>query len=125
MTSLTKKPKGLKRSGVSNKYIVVNKNNWSKFVNALFQETSWYYLTIIFNGKGYKVNMILWKDEIDLLKLMIVLPFKYHIHSVSKLNKHLCLEIKFDTVPESVKGAYETMTQGDFCEYYKKAIKGY
>ena len=65
MTSLTKKPKGLKRSGVSNKYIVVNKNNWSKFVNELFQETSWYYLTIIFNGKGYKVNMILWKDEIN------------------------------------------------------------
>ena len=123
--SLIKKQKGSKRNGGSSKYTIVNKASLSNFIDSLFHETNWYYLTIIFNGKGYKVNMILWKDEADLLKLMLALPFKYRIYPVSKTNPHPCLEIKFDTVPDSVKGAYETMNSGDLCEYYKQAIKGY
>ena len=48
--------------------MVVNKNNWSDFVTKLFENTNWYYLSVIFNGKGYKVGLILWKDEIDKLQ---------------------------------------------------------
>lgn len=119
------KQKGLKRSGVSSKYNVVNKNTWFKFIESLFTETNWYYLTIIFNGKGYKVNTILWKDEVDLLRLTITFPFKYRIYTVSEANKRSCLEIKLDKVPDIVKDAYETLNPGDFCEYYKRALKGY
>ena len=119
------KQKGSKRNGGSVKYTVVNKNNWSKFTSELFNETSWYYLSVIFNGKGYKVNMILWKDEIDILKMIVTLPFKYRIYPVSNKNPHPCLEIKLDKVPDIAKGAYETLDAGNFCEYYKQLVKGY
>jgi hypothetical protein len=125
MTSLIKKPKGSKRNGVLSKYITVNKNNWSKFITTLFEKNSWYYLTVIFNGKEYKVSMILWKDEIEVLKSMITLPFKYRIYPISKLNTRPCLEIRLDKVPDIAKSAYETLDAGNFSEYYKQLVKGY
>lgn len=125
MISSTLKQKGLKRSGGSVKYITINKNNWPKFIKELFNETSWYYLTVIFNGKDYKVNMILWKDEIDVLKLIVTLPFKYRIYSISSKNPHPCLEIKLDKVPAIAKEAYATLDAGNFCEYYKQLVKRY
>lgn len=127
MTKLTLKPKknGLKRNGGSSKYIVVNKNTWPKFMEKLFLESSWYYLTIIFAEKEYKVNTILWKDEIELLKNTITFPFKYRIYYMSDMNHKACLEIKLDKVPDLAKEAYESMNSGDFSEYYKRALKGY
>ena len=122
---LIKKRKGLKRNGGSAKYTIVNKNNWSDFVTKLFENTNWYYLSIIFNGKGYKVGLILWKDEVDILKMIVTLPFKYRIYPVSNKNLHPCLEIKLDKVPEIFKEAYEALDADNFCEYYKQLVKGY
>ena len=122
---LIKKRKGLKRNGGSAKYTVVNKNNWFDFVTKLFENTNWYYLSVIFNGKGYKVGLILWKDEIDILKMIVTLPFKYRIYPVSNKNLHPCLEIKLDKVPEIFKDAYEALDADNFCEYYKQLVKGY
>ena len=122
---LIKKRKGLKRNGGSAKYMVVNKNNWSDFVTKLFENTSWYYLNVIFKGKGYKVSLILWKDEVDILKMIVTLPFKYRIYLVSDKNLHPCLEIKLDKVPEIFKEAYEALDASNFCEYYKQLVKGY
>ena len=122
---LIKKRKGLKRNGGSAKYTIVNKNNWSDFVTKLFENTNWYYLSVIFNGKGYKVSLILWKDEIDILKMIVTLPFKYRIYPVSNKNLHSCLEIKLDKVPEIFKDAYEALDADNFCEYYKQLVKGY
>ena len=122
---LIKKRKGLKRNGGSAKYTIVNKNNWSDFVTKLFENTNWYYLSVIFNGKGYKVGLILWKDEIDILKMIVTLPFKYRIYPVSNKNLHPCLEIKLDKVPEIFKDAYEALDADNFCEYYKQLVKGY
>ena len=121
----TKKQKGLKQNGVSGKYSIITRNTWPKFIDKLFVDTNWYYLTIIFNGKGYKVNTILWKDEIDLLKITITLPFKYCIYPVSTINTRSCLEIKLDKVPDIVKDAYDKLSADEFCEYYKRALKGY
>ena len=120
-----KKRKGLKRNGGSAKYTVVNKNNWSDFVTKLFENTNWYYLSVIFNGKGYKVGLILWKDEVDILKMIVTLPFKYRIYPVSNKNLPPCLEIKLDKVPEIFKDAYEALDADNFCEYYKQLVKGY
>lgn len=122
---LIKKRKGLKRNGGSAKYMVVNKNNWSDFVTKLFENTNWYYLNVIFKGKGYKVSLILWKDEVDILKMIVTLPFKYRIYPVSNKNLHPCLEIKLDKVPEIFKEAYEALDASNFCEYYKQLVKGY
>lgn len=122
---LIKKQKGLKRNGGSAKYTVVNKNNWADFVTKLFESTNWYYLSIIFNGKGYKVGLMLWKDEVDILKMIVTLPFKYRIYPVSNKNLHPCLEIKLDKVPEIFKDAYEALDADNFCEYYKQLVKGY
>ena len=122
---LIKKRKGLKRNGGSAKYTVVNKNNWSDFVTKLFENTNWYYLSVIFKGKGYKVSLILWKDEVDILKMIVTLPFKYRIYPVSDKNLHPCLEIKLDKVPEIFKDAYEALDADNFCEYYKQLVKGY
>lgn len=122
---LIKKRKGLKRNGGSAKYTVVNKNNWSDFVTKLFENTNWYYLSVIFKGKGYKVSLILWKDEVDILKMIVTLPFKYRIYPVSNKNLHPCLEIKLDKVPEIFKEAYEALDADNFCEYYKQLVKGY
>lgn len=125
MTSLIKKRKGSKRNGGLSKYTTVNKAGLSNFIDSLFHETSWYYLTIIFNGKGYKVSLILWKDEVDILKMIVTLPFKYRIYPVSNKNLHPCLEIKLDKVPEIFKDAYEALDADNFCEYYKQLVKGY
>ena len=122
---LIKKRKGLKRNGGSAKYTIVNKNNWSGFVTKLFENTNWYYLSVIFKGKGYKVSLILWKDEVDILKMIVTLPFKYRIYPVSNKNLHPCLEIKLDKVPEIFKEAYEALDADNFCEYYKQLVKGY
>lgn len=122
---LIKKRKGLKRNGGSAKYTIVNKNNWSDFVTKLFENTNWYYLSVIFKGKGYKVSLILWKDEVDILKMIVTLPFKYRIYPVSDKNLHPCLEIKLDKVPEIFKDAYEALDADNFCEYYKQLVKGY
>ena len=122
---LIKKRKGLKRNGGSAKYTIVNKNNWSDFVTKLFENTNWYYLNVIFKGKGYKVSLILWKDEVDILKMIVTLPFKYRIYPVSNKNLHPCLEIKLDKVPEIFKEAYEALDVDNFCEYYKQLVKGY
>ena len=122
---LIKKRKGLKRNGGSAKYTIVNKNNWSDFVTKLFENTNWYYLNVIFKGKGYKVSLILWKDEVDILKMIVTLPFKYRIYPVSNKNLHPCLEIKLDKVPEIFKDAYEALDADNFCEYYKQLVKGY
>ena len=122
---LIKKRKGLKRNGGSAKYTIVNKNNWSDFVTKLFENTNWYYLSVIFKGKGYKVSLILWKDEVDILKMIVTLPFKYRIYPVSNKNLHPCLEIKLDKVPEIFKDAYEALDADNFCEYYKQLVKGY
>ena len=122
---LIKKRKGLKRNGGSAKYTIVNKNNWSDFVTKLFENTNWYYLSVIFNGKGYRVGLILWKDEVDILKMIVTLPFKYRIYPVSNKNLHPCLEIKLDKVPEIFKDAYEALDADNFCEYYKQLVKGY
>ena len=122
---LIKKRKGLKRNGGSAKYTIVNKNNWSDFVTKLFENTNGYHLSVIFKGKGYKVSLILWKDEVDILKMIVTLPFKYRIYPVSNKNLHPCLEIKLDKVPEIFKDAYEALDADNFCEYYKQLVKGY
>lgn len=121
--SWIKKPKGLKRNGGLNKHSTVTKNTWSIFSNQLFIDTNWHYLTIIFTESGYRVNTIIWKDEIELLKYVISFPFKYKIYEVS--NGRKAVEIYLNTIPPIVKDSYNLLNEVDFCEYYKRVLKGY
>lgn len=127
MKNWIKKQKGLKRNGdLDNKYNCINKSIYLKFFENLFEETNWCYLTINFPKAGYSVNTLLWKDEIDMLKQVISVPFRYRIYeNSSSSHSKFCLEIVLITIPASVKDAYEAMEASDFCEYYKKALKGY
>jgi len=125
MQNWIKKRKDSKRNGAFDKYNTINKSVYLKFFDNLFAEVNWCYLTIIFPEKEYRINTILWQDEIDLLKLVISVPFKYRIYYVSEINHRFCLEISLITVPNVAKEAYNTLNKNDFCEYYKKALKGY
>ena len=125
MPNWMQKQKSSKQNGESGRYKTVNHNTWNKFSEDLFKEMSWCYLHIIFVNNDYRINTILWKDELDLLKKMISFPFKYRTYTYSKDSAKFCLEILLETIPESMKQVYEQLDQSGFCEYYKKGIKGY
>ena len=113
----------LKQNGVSDKdYKTLNKNNYNRIIDQVFEETNLCYLTV--NVKDDRIiEMLLWKDEIDNIRKIINFPCKYKLQrSQTRANK---FEIKVSTLSQMFQGVYKNLDEEEFIEYMKKVLQGY
>lgn len=125
MQLLTKKQNGLKQNGgLSKGYKLVTKANIDKVINEMYGMHTMCYVTVRFKGLDfYEARLLLWKDEVEIFKKIIGVPFGYKLEQ-NDTSIHKC-DIEVLNISKDMKDAYINLSKPEFIRYFQSVIKGF